>query len=76
VIATPCRRGGHVAKKPKAFLPIIDQLEKLHKMDFVHGDIRAFNTVFGEQEDQGWLVNFDFGGEPGIRRYPKLTETN
>jgi hypothetical protein len=72
VIATPYRPGGHVAKKPRAFLPIIGQLEKLHKVDFVHGDIRAFNTVFGEQEEQGWLIDFDFGGKLGTgTRYPK-----
>jgi hypothetical protein len=69
VIATPYRHGGHVAKTPKAFLPIIDQLEMLHKKGFVHGDIRAFNTVFGVEEDQGWLIDFDFGGTPG-RMYP------
>jgi hypothetical protein len=72
VIATPYRPGGHVAKKPKAFLPIIDQLEKLHERGFVHGDIRAFNPVFGEQEDQGWLIDFDFGGKLGTgTSYPE-----
>jgi hypothetical protein len=72
VIATPYRPGCHVAKKPKAFLPIIDQLEKLNEKGFVHGDIRAFNTVFGEQEDHGWLIDFDFGGKLGTgTRYPK-----
>jgi hypothetical protein len=50
VIATPYRPGGHVAERPKAFLPIIDQLEKLHENGFVHGDIRAFNTVFGKSK--------------------------
>lgn len=72
MIATPYRPGCHVAKKPKAFLPIIDQLEKLNEKGFVHGDIRAFNTVFGEQEDHGWLIDFDFGGKLGTgTRYPK-----
>jgi hypothetical protein len=36
----------------------------------VHGDIRAFNTVFGEQADQGWLIDFDFGGSVGIEHPP------
>lgn len=70
LIASPYRAGGHVAKKPKEFLPIIAQLEALHEKGFVHGDIRAFNTVFGEQEGQGYLIDFDFGGKPGSR-YPK-----
>jgi len=71
IIATPYRKGGHVAKTPKAFLPIIAQLEELHDKDFVHGDIRAFNTVFGENPDEGWLIDFDFGGKAEETRYPK-----
>lgn len=70
LLATPYRVGGHVAKRPKAFLPIIDQLEALHKEGFAHGDIRAFNTVFTEQDGQGYLIDFDFGGKFG-RFYPK-----
>jgi hypothetical protein len=67
IIATPYRKGGHVAKSAKSFLPVIDQLELMHQKGFVHGDIRAFNTVFNEQElDQGsnksCLIDFDFGG--------------
>lgn len=69
VIVTPYRHGHHVATTPKAFLPVISQLEDLHEQDFVHGDIRAFNTVFGEHSDQGYLIDFDFGGKLG-RRYP------
>jgi hypothetical protein len=68
VIATSYRHGIHVAKRPKEFLPAIDQLEQLHEAGFVHGDIRAFNTVFGE-EGQGGLIDFDFGGRLG-RLYP------
>lgn len=70
IIATAYRPGGHVAKTAKGFLPIIDQLELLHKKDFVHGDIRAFNTVFGEQDSEGWLIDFDFGGQAGKTCYP------
>lgn len=71
IIATPYRHGIHVAKTPKAFLPIIDQLKKLHEKGFLHGDIRAFNTVFGEHEDHGYLIDFDFGGKVGSTRYPE-----
>ena len=71
IIAVPYRHGCHVAKKPGAFMPIIDQLEELHKKKFVHGDIRAFNTVFGEQENAGWLIDFDFGGKLGSTCYPR-----
>ena len=66
VIAVPHREGEHVAKHPISFIPIIDQLEKLHEAGFVHGDIRAFNTIFGAtKEDKGYLIDFDFSGIPG-----------
>jgi hypothetical protein len=72
IIATPYRPGQHFATSPKAFVPIIDQLQSLHENGFVHGDIRAFNTVFGnESNEQGCLVDFDFGGRKGERRYPE-----
>lgn len=69
IISTPYRDGGHLAKSFGAFLPIIEQLEKLHEAGFVHGDIRAFNTVFGLNETEGWLIDFDFGGK--ITNSPK-----
>jgi hypothetical protein len=72
IIATPYRPGQHFATSPKAFVPIIDQLQSLHENGFVHGDIRAFNTVFGkESNEQGCLIDFDFGGRKGERCYPK-----
>jgi serine/threonine protein kinase len=61
VIAIPFRKGHHVAKHPGDFLPIIDHLEKLHEAGYVHGDIRAYNTLF--QGSQGFLIDFDFGGK-------------
>jgi hypothetical protein len=44
-------------------VPIISALEKLHEDGYVHGDIRGFNTVFTSVKDQGWLIDFDFGGK-------------
>ena len=51
IIATPFREGIHVASSPRAFLPIISELKKLHEAGFVHGDIRAFNIVWDEKEN-------------------------
>jgi hypothetical protein len=72
VIATPYLRGGHGARKLTSFVPVISQLEALHRKGFVHGDIRGFNVVFGTRDDkeEGWLIDFDFGGTRG-RKYPK-----
>jgi hypothetical protein len=58
IIDTPYRPGGHVANSPKAFLPIINALQDLHERGYVHGDIRAFNTVFGANETTGCLICF------------------
>ena len=75
IISTPYREGSHSAKNPINYLPIIDQLEKLHAQNFVHGDIRAYNIVFGDRDasgtpPQGWLIDFDLGGEAGKVFYP------
>lgn len=71
VIATPYRQGSHTATKPKGFVPILSELRKLHDKGFVHGDIRAFNTVFNEEDGQGCLIDFDYGGTKNEGRYPK-----
>ena len=70
VIVTPYRDGHHYAKQPDAFIPVINQLEQLHKKGFVHGDIRGFNTVF-KDKNQGYLIDFDFGGKLGEKYYPE-----
>jgi hypothetical protein len=76
VISTPHRDGCHVATQPKAFIPIINHLEALHNKVFVHGDIRAYNTVLqysktsDKEEPKGWLIDFDLGGKAGQAKYP------
>jgi hypothetical protein len=32
---------------------------KAARRRFLHGDIRGFNTVFSENEGEGWLIDFD-----------------
>ena len=72
VISVPYRRGVHFAKKFSDFVPIWNHLKYLHENDRVHGDIRAFNIVFGNEDGQstGWLIDLDFGGEAGKVCYP------
>jgi RIO-like serine/threonine protein kinase len=55
IATTPFRDGKHAANTPSAFLPIINQLMLLHEKGFVHGDIRAFNTVFGNEDGDRML---------------------
>ncbi|KAG7337538.1 hypothetical protein IV203_014651 [Nitzschia inconspicua] len=47
-----------------------NELQALHEAGFVHGDIRAYNTV-SKDANEGWLVDFDFGGKSGEQTYPK-----
>ena len=79
VLAVSYRKGSHKVSKIRSFVPIIKRLEDLHKAELVHGDIRAFNVVFGESETEdkdgnknvpGFLIDFDFSGQPGLS-YPK-----
>ncbi|KAG7358024.1 RIO1 family protein [Nitzschia inconspicua] len=70
IIAVPYRHGGHYAESTADFLPIIDQLQALHKAGFVHGDIRAYNIVFKDHK-KGWLIDFDFGGKSDVQTHPK-----
>ena len=67
IIAFPYKTGKHYASKPTDFIGIIEQLEQLHSRGYVHGDIRGFNVLFG---DEGGLIDFDFGGIPG-KAYPE-----
>ena len=72
VITTPFRKGQHVAQHPGDFLPIIENLEKIHKEGYVHGDVRSYNTAFPENEgDQGYLIDFDYSGKAGEVVYPQ-----
>ena len=72
VISVPYRRGVHFAKKLSDFVPIWNHLKYHHEHNRVHGDIRAFNIVFGDEDGQstGWLIDLDFGGEAGKVCYP------
>ena len=69
ILSIPYKEGRHYATKPSDFIPLIDQLQKLHNLGFVHGDIRAFNVVI-ENKANGGLIDFDFGGSCGTVKYP------
>ena len=77
VISLPYRIGVHTAEKLTDFVPIMKHLDHLHAHGKVHGDIRAFNMVFpqkqneqGEKESKGWLIDLDLGGVAGKASYP------
>jgi hypothetical protein len=68
LISTPYREGGHRVSKPSQFIPIIKNLHSLHELGYVHGDIRAFNTVIGNESS--YLIDLDFAGKAGCVNYP------
>ena len=68
IISLPYKKGTHRVTKPTDFIRIIKQLAKLHGLGLVHGDIRGFNVLFGEE---GGLIDFDLSGKEGIGTYPQ-----
>jgi thiamine kinase-like enzyme len=43
-------------------------LKDLHSAGLVHGDIRGYNIINGP--DDSYLIDFDFGGEENVVKYP------
>jgi hypothetical protein len=70
VVATKYHKGRHWTNSFSECIDVVRALERLHKAGFVHGDIRAFNIIFGAGE----LIDFDFGGRvnlnDGTPKYP------
>jgi hypothetical protein len=70
VVATKYHKGRHWTKSFSECIGVVRALERLHKAGFVHGDIRAFNIIFGAGE----LIDVDFGGRvnlnDGTPKYP------
>jgi hypothetical protein len=69
IIETPFYQGKHYARSPQDFVPVVQFLQDMHRKDYVHGDIRCFNIVFGKR-----LIDFDFGGKVSASvtpTYPK-----
>jgi hypothetical protein len=61
VISTPYYPGRHWAKSVEEFVPLVKELESFHAENFLHGDIRATNTAFCEN-DKCKLFDWDLGG--------------
>ena len=57
------REGDHQSKSARQFIHILKQLDKIHKSDFVHGDVRMMNLIFSKTTDEAWIMDFDFVGK-------------
>jgi serine/threonine protein kinase len=54
----------------KQLLGVVNHLEQLHQLGYVHGDIRAYNVIF--VGDAGYLIDFDMSGsDEESTRYPE-----
>ena len=73
VISVPFQKGKHFCTSPKQAVSLIEDLERLHNANLVHGDIRAMNCVFHDQGSK--LIDYDFGGTHGEVKYPKNYRT-
>jgi hypothetical protein len=72
VLSVPYHVGRHWALRLSEVIRLVEQLRNLHKRGFVHGDVRACNTVFWAESSH--LIDFDFGGEVGGQYPPKFPE--
>jgi hypothetical protein len=70
ILATKYHRGLHWTDSFSDCVAVVQRLKALHVAGYVHGDIRAFNIVFGANE----LIDYDFGGKvnpvDGTPKYP------
>eukprot|EP00039_Didymoeca_costata_P011049 m.151838 g.151838 ORF g.151838 m.151838 type:complete len:478 (-) comp15045_c1_seq3:445-1878(-) len=48
---------------------IVSSVLELHKMGYVHGDIRQMNMLFSRNRNDAYLIDFDFSDKPGTK-YP------
>eukprot|EP01028_Stygiella_incarcerata_P013680 TRINITY_DN82_c1_g1_i1.p1 TRINITY_DN82_c1_g1~~TRINITY_DN82_c1_g1_i1.p1 ORF type:complete len:583 (-),score=173.11 TRINITY_DN82_c1_g1_i1:360-2108(-) len=73
-------KGSHKPKNVKQFAKICRDLGRLHCEKFVHGDVRVHNMLFGDRDrgeghntgddDDAWLIDFDFAGKEDEDKYP------
>jgi serine/threonine protein kinase len=60
ILSSPHIPGRHYATSVSQLLAAVERLESLHNKGYVHGDIRAYNIIFGFGTAE--LIDFDFGG--------------
>ena len=60
---------GSYNASPQKFAAVAKTLKVLHDKGYVHSDVRDANVVFGNEQDAGYLVDFDLADKEGTR-YP------
>ena len=55
----------------KQFDSLIDLVQRLHDLGWVHGDIRPANMLFGEEDSAVYLIDFDYSRRADVQAsYP------
>jgi serine/threonine protein kinase len=54
-------RGLHYSDNSNKFIALIQQLQKIHEYNYVHGDVRLANIIF-KKTSYATLIDFDFCG--------------
>jgi len=70
VIRYKKRIGEHFATRVGQFIAILQQLAEMHEDEYVHGDDRCLNLIFGpeREKEQGTLIDFGLSGVEEKRR--------
>ena len=62
--------GDQTPKTVKQFVGVTDALQKVHKLGFVHGDVRRENMVFTTNGTSSYLIDFDLAQKEEEGYYP------
>eukprot|EP00543_Licmophora_paradoxa_P008980 CAMPEP_0202442810 /NCGR_PEP_ID=MMETSP1360-20130828/2163_1 /ASSEMBLY_ACC=CAM_ASM_000848 /TAXON_ID=515479 /ORGANISM="Licmophora paradoxa, Strain CCMP2313" /LENGTH=609 /DNA_ID=CAMNT_0049058271 /DNA_START=125 /DNA_END=1954 /DNA_ORIENTATION=- len=64
VLVYPFIEGSSYSPSVAGWLKILKQIQDMHKIDFVHGDLLPRNVLFGTHGD-GYVIDFDLSRESG-----------
>ena len=71
IISYPFVEGDHSPSFACQFAMLVECLSDLHESNIVHGDVRLSNIVFNKEKATATLIDFDFAGMAGDKRYPE-----
>ncbi len=70
VIRYPRVLGSHTPRLVGQWISVIKSVQLFHDEEIVHGDLRASNIVFDANGEGATIIDFDFAGANGKKRYP------
>jgi hypothetical protein len=70
VIRYPYLEGTHRPHSVGQWIALLCCVQRLHQGGIVHGDLRLSNAVFSSRSDVVTIIDYDFAGRAGEKRYP------